>query len=153
MKGRSAHTAGNTRAATRILLRDGREVDVIPADEAGQFIAVVVCRDIIESLRAWELLTWRQSEAITTLARLRRAAGLRPAYERHGQGGGERPEAVEIAAAEELRALLAMVGEPAGGWLMAMLATDAWPTAARLSRMQDAADAIADRLRLPRENS
>jgi hypothetical protein len=135
----------------RITLPDGRAATVMPADAAGEFVAVVICRDIVERLQHGGLLSWRQAEALNTLARVRRSAGLRPAWDR-GQGAGERPEKVEAAAKAELAELLAVMHEPVRTQVMHMLATDEWQVAARVSQVQDAADAVADRLKLPREN-
>ena len=134
----------------RVTLPGGREASVVSADDAGQYYVIVDCRDILDVLRVRGMLTRRQAEALSHLARLRRASGLRPAWQRDGAGRGERPEDTERKALAELRDLLAVMGEPVGTQVMHMLATDEWQISARVSEVQDAADRVADRLRLPR---
>jgi hypothetical protein len=134
-------------SARTITLCDGREAQIVPADKAGEFMAVVVCRDLVEQLHASRLLTWRQAEALSVLRRVRKAAGYRAAWERPA-GLGERPDQVEEAAKAELAELLHVMREPTRTQIMHMLATDEWQVTARVSAVQDAADALADRLKL-----
>jgi hypothetical protein len=150
-------------AATDRVLRsmpgtaDQRERITVPADDAGQAYEVVVSRCIVEQLRntrdaaGTPLLSWRQGEALMTLRRLRRASGLRQAWERPAGHGGERPERAEIEAGEELVRLLCAVPVAIRAPLLHMLATDEWAYSLRVSQVQDAADAVADRLKLARD--
>lgn len=137
--------------ARTVILPDGRLAREVPADEAGEHY-LSVADGIIAQMAGTvpPLLTWRQAEALNTLARLRRASGLRHAWERPA-GAGERQEEVEAAARDELAGLLAIIAEPTRGHILGMLSSGEWQFGARVSRIQDAADAVADRLRLARE--
>lgn len=132
-----------------VSLPDGRRATEVAADEAGEFY-LSTADGIVAQMAQAELLTWRQAEALNTLARLRRASGWRPAWERPG-GRGERPQELEDAAGREFAMLVGLIAEPTRGHVVAMLATGEWQVAARVSRIQDAADTVADRLKLARE--
>ena len=132
-----------------VILRDGRQATEVAADEAGEFY-LSAADGIVAQMAQAALLTWRQAEALNVLARLRRASGWRPAWERPS-GRGERPDGVEDAAGQEFARLVEIIAEPTRGHVIAMLATGEWQVAARVSRVQDAADAVADRLKLARE--
>lgn len=132
-----------------VILRDGRQATEVAADEAGEYY-LSAADGIVAQMAQAELLTWRQAEALNVLARLRRASGWRPAWERPG-GRGQRPQEIEDAAGREFAALVEIIAEPTRGQVIAMLATGEWQIAARVSRIQDAADAVADRLKLARD--
>lgn len=134
-----------------VTLPGGRIATLVPADDAGEF-TLRVADGIVEQMEGHGLLTWRQAEALNTLGRLYRAGGGRLAYYRGG-GGGERPEEAAEAARTELAGLLALVREPTRGHLLAMVATGEWPVTARVSWVQDAATAVADRLKLAGEEA
>ncbi len=135
--------------ARTIVLPDGRRATLVAADEAGEFY-LSMADGIIAQMAQAELLTWRQAEALNTLGRLRRASGWRPAWERPG-GRGERPQALEDAAGREFAMLVEIIAEPVRGYIVGMLSTGEWQIAARVSQVQDAADAVADRLKLARD--
>lgn len=133
-----------------VTLPGGRVAHVVPADDAGEFF-LRVAHGIVEQMEGAGLLTWRQAEALNTLGRLYRAGGGRLAYYRGG-GGGERPDEATEAARRELADLLALVCEPTRAQVLAMVQTGEWSLGATVRRVQDAADAVADRLRLARED-
>lgn len=134
-----------------ITLRDGRRAEVVPADDAGQF-TVRVADGIVDQMQQAELLTWRQAEALNEMARLHRAGGGAVAGRRSGAGGVADEEDVE-AARHAFAALLEAVPVAMRGPLLSMAATREWPVSPGVTvrRVQDAADAVADRMRLPRE--
>jgi ferric-dicitrate binding protein FerR (iron transport regulator) len=135
-------------SARTVTLADGRVAREVAADEAGEWY-LRVAHGCVEALEAAALLTWRQAEALHAVARLYRAGGGRVAFlHRDGVGDG-RDEQAEAGARRELEALLVAVR---CAWtrahLVAIAQTDEWPVGACLTRVQDAADTIADRLRL-----
>jgi len=138
------------RAVSVVRLPGGREARLVPADKAGEFSLSVV-PDGPEAWHARKLLTWRQCEALLHLSRLRRASGWRMAWQRPS-GAGERDPEAEERAGLEFAALMALLAEPARGWVLCIVSTGEWPVAAPVSRVQDAADVVADRLKLAGEN-
>lgn len=134
-----------------ITLPDGRRAEVVPADDAGEF-TVRVADGIVDQMQQAELLTWRQAEALHELARLHRAGGGAVAGRRSGSGG-EAAEDDVAAARVAFAALLEAAPLAMRGPLLSMCATREFPIAPGVTvrRVADAADAVADRMKLPRE--
>jgi hypothetical protein len=132
-----------------LVLQDGRKATVIPADAAGEFF-LRVPHGVFEQLHEAGYLSWRQFTALETLSRCYRAAGGLLAWYRGG-GDGERDDAAVRAKVRELEDLLGRAPEPTRWRIVSMIQSGEWDCRARLTQVQDAADAIADRLRLAKE--
>jgi hypothetical protein len=139
------------------ILPDGRRATIVPADEAGEFM-LSAAEGLISILASADLLTHRQTTAASDLARLYGLGGHRTPWRTTG-GGSDRPDEAVSAARVELRALIETAPRVCRDSLWVMLAeegaanlTVALGLWARWGRLwQDGLDAVADRLKMPKE--
>lgn len=128
-----------------VTLPDGRTAQMIPADEAGEYV-LSAAEGLIRHLALAGYLTSRQATAAEEMARLYGIGGGASPWRR--SGGGHRDEA-EIAAARSRFADLMAHAPQRTRWPLTVLAMGEWVTTGQpIPLWQEGLTAIADFLRL-----
>lgn len=124
-------------------LPDGRAVEIVPADDAGEFTARVAV-GVADLAEQQGLLTWRQAEALRELQRRYRASGGRLAWQRNFEGRERSDDALAAgkAAWQEMHDAVPMCWRP----VLLPLGQGEWPTTVTVATVQSVATRLADRL-------
>lgn len=133
-----------------LTLRDGREAELVPGDDAGVFL-LAVADGVVNLAEAQGLLTWRQAEALRTLQRRYRASGGRVAWQQHF-AGRPRPEAAEEAGKAAWLEMHHAVPARHRCHLITLVQGE-WPVTISVREVQGIATRLADVLRLAPEGA